>query len=76
MQISGYPRLADSGIQNLITLRANSILPWAQIVVFRALDMDREGQPLAQFEAEIHKVPAELDDLYTELLLKIKGRAI
>ncbi|KAH7175991.1 hypothetical protein EDB81DRAFT_674526, partial [Dactylonectria macrodidyma] len=58
---------------HLITDRAAGVFLWAYLVVDRVLELDLEGEG-SKIEAEIQRIPPDLDALYYGLIQSMKAR--
>ncbi|RSL57984.1 hypothetical protein CEP53_006272, partial [Fusarium sp. AF-6] len=62
-------------IANTITHRASGVFLWARLVVERVLTLELGGEGLKNMEAEIQRIPPDLDALYDELIRSMEKRA-
>lgn len=66
--LSAFQVRNSNKIRELITTRADGVFLWAQLVVKRVLDLERDGAGWKEIEAGILSVPPQLDTLYQQLL--------
>ncbi|KAK1977787.1 hypothetical protein LZ30DRAFT_730850, partial [Colletotrichum cereale] len=64
----------DSGIQSLLSQRAQGVFVWAHLVIDRVLKMKRNGESPGRIKREIERVPPKLDDLYYDLLQDLEDQ--
>jgi len=57
-----------------IISRASNVFLWARLVVDIALNLRLEGQTQAEIQEEMQRIPGELDDLYRDIVDKMKGK--
>lgn len=68
---SGIPSRSGHQIEHEITTKAQGVFMWAMPVTTRAVELSMRGVKPGVICKEIHKLPRELDDLYSELLKEI-----
>ncbi len=60
-------------IPAIITARASGVFLWARLVVKRVRDLRRRGVSFRKIEQEIYSVPADLDELFCNLIQGINA---
>ncbi|KAH6962068.1 hypothetical protein BKA56DRAFT_498939, partial [Ilyonectria sp. MPI-CAGE-AT-0026] len=75
-QLSTLRISSASTIADAITSRALGVFMWARLVVERVLALERRGEGLKKIEAEIRRIPPELDALYDELVRSMEDMAM
>ncbi|CAI4218431.1 unnamed protein product [Parascedosporium putredinis] len=75
-QFSKSPTLMKSQIPDMIARRARGVFMWAHLVVKKAKDLARQRLPLQRIEKEISRTPAELDDLYNDLIADMDDESL
>ncbi|KAH6987086.1 hypothetical protein EDB80DRAFT_623780, partial [Ilyonectria destructans] len=76
IQLSTLRISSASTIADTITCRALGVFMWARLVVERVLALERRGEGLKKIEAEIQRIPPELDALYDELVRSMEDMAM
>ncbi|RSL59692.1 hypothetical protein CEP54_007130 [Fusarium duplospermum] len=62
-------------IPDLVIERAGGIFLWARLMTERVLKLNREGMDEMEIEAQVQGVTSDLDDLYAEVLNRLKDAA-
>ncbi|KAF9781969.1 hypothetical protein IL306_012090, partial [Fusarium sp. DS 682] len=65
----------DANIGRLIINRARGVFMWAHLVLKQVLLLHLQGESTAQIEAEIDRIPQDLNGLYNELIKAMKHRS-
>ncbi|KAL2204237.1 hypothetical protein CC79DRAFT_1389020 [Sarocladium strictum] len=60
-------------IPEIILERASGVFIWVRLVVERVLRLERQGEQLEKIEAEVKVAFTDLDELYIEILEKIRS---
>lgn len=63
-------------IPDLIIQRSGGIFMWARLTTERVLELSLEGKDQTEIEAHIKGVPPDLNDLYAEILHKLKDEEV
>ncbi|POR38318.1 Uncharacterized protein TPAR_01489 [Tolypocladium paradoxum] len=66
---------SDADLESFISHRSQGVFVWAHFVVERVLRLKRQGESRGKIEAEIKRIPQDLDDLYRELIQGVENRA-
>ncbi|KAH7016248.1 ankyrin repeat-containing protein, partial [Microdochium trichocladiopsis] len=65
----------DADVGRLIISRAQGVSMWAHLVLKQVLQLDLQGESTAEIEAEIERIPPDLNGIYNELIKAVKHRS-
>ncbi|KAI0455693.1 hypothetical protein F5B21DRAFT_178737 [Xylaria acuta] len=73
-QLSALGVHQGSTYVSTITARASGVFLWAHLVAKKVLDLERDGRSVKTTNLEIQKIPDDLNELYRELVEKMRER--
>ena len=72
---SGFSESEAQELETTIVNKAKGVFQWVVLVVPSILDLHWDGKSMKAIRQEIQKIPAVLDNLYQDILERIKDRS-